>query len=92
MSTIIHWNSVKIRKPHRCFGCGKEYQSGSAMTNAAYTNNGTIHTAYWCPVCAEYMNRYFQFGEECSYRDIYDNDRQGWESLKSEMESKNELK
>ena len=86
MADILRWQTVKTRKPHKCWGCGKAYPAGSELTHAAYADGGTVYDCYWCPTCEEYMHRYFESGDECSEGKIYENDAEGWEKLKSEME------
>ena len=51
MSEILHWENRTTRKPHRCFGCGKTYPAGSQMVNAAYEDDGSVDSCYWCKTC-----------------------------------------
>jgi hypothetical protein len=85
MSDILRWETRKIRKPHRCFGCGKEYPVGTEMVNSAYADGGTVSSCYWCKTCQEYMRRYFEYGDETGYGEIYGNDREGWEEINAEL-------
>ena len=85
MSQILTWKEVNTRKAHRCFGCAKEYPEKSKMIYSSYADGGTVQSNYWCPVCVEYMHRYFESGDEIGYSDIYSNDREGWEKLKAEL-------
>lgn len=87
MSEILHWEQRTTRKPHRCFGCGKVYPAGSKMIHAAYTDGGRADSCYWCETCNEYMNRFFEYGDEVGPGEIYDNDPEGWDALKAEMEA-----
>lgn len=86
MVEILHWEYRKTRKPHHCWGCGKEYPAGSDMVHAVYTECGEAHACYWCPTCEEYMRRYFERGDGSGYGGIYENDREGWEALRKEMD------
>jgi hypothetical protein len=86
MSDILHWEKRKARKPHRCFGCGKTYPAGSQMVHAAYADGGSVDSCYWCVTCIEYMRRYFNPGDEIGRDEIYDNDPEGWNALKTELE------
>lgn len=83
---ILHWERRKTRKPHRCWGCGKTYPSGSEMIHAAYTDGGQAYGCYWCTTCEEYMRRYFEHGDDVGNGDIYANDPEGWEALRKEVE------
>lgn len=87
MSDILRWQERKTRKPHKCFGCGKEYPAGSKMVNAAYVDGGSVFSDYLCPVCEEYMRRNFEPGDETGYGEIYGGDPDGWNALKAEMEA-----
>lgn len=88
MSDILRWEERKTRKPHNCFGCGKTYPAGSEMVNAAYADGGSVSSDYLCHTCEEYMRRYFEPGDETGYGEIYDNDPEGWNALKAELEMK----
>ena len=85
MSDILRWETRKTRKPHRCFGCGNEYPTGTEMVNAAYVDGGTVDSCYWCHTCQEYMGRYFRDGDETGYAEIYLNDREEWEKINAEL-------
>ena len=85
MSDILRWEERKTRKPHRCWGCGKAYPIGTEMINAAYVDGRTVTDCYWCDTCQEYMHRYFEYGDEASFGDIFDNDPDGWKNLFKEL-------
>lgn len=85
MSDILRWKEVKTRKPHRCWGCNHEYPAGSTMVSAAYADGGTAVSAYWCPVCQEYMHRYSRYGEEACQGEIYSNDPEAWQKIREEI-------
>jgi hypothetical protein len=88
MSTILRWAKHKNRKPHKCFGCGKEYPAGIIMINAAYADGGTVFSCHWCDTCREYMHRYFEPGDECSEGELYENDPEEWEQIAAEQAAK----
>ena len=88
MSTILRWQEVKTRKPHRCFGCAKEYPPKSKMIDASYADNNTVYSCYWCRTCEEYIHRHFRYGDETGYGEIYDNDTEEWEVIKREQKGK----
>ena len=88
MSAILRWQTVKARKPHRCFGCGKTYPAGTLMISAAYADGGQAYGCYWCETCREYMQENFAYGDEVTQEgEIFDNDREGWEEIKAKQEA-----
>jgi len=89
MSDILRWQQRKTRKPHKCFGCGKAYPSGTSMVSAAYADGGTVQDCYWCETCEEYMHRYFKPGDESSENEIFENDPDGWNAINAELEVPN---
>lgn len=85
MGAILRWETRKTRKPHRCFGCGKEYPAGTKMVNAAYADEGSVDSCYWCATCLEYVRRYFEYDDEVFEHEIYENDPDGWEGIRKEL-------
>ena len=85
MSTLISEKWVKTRKPHKCFGCAKEYPKGSYMSRSSVTDCGTVWESYLCEVCQEYaaqnIDRYDSYG----YGELYGNDPEGWEEVRETM-------
>lgn len=65
--TTLRDKKVKIRKPHRCWGCAKSFESGSEMYNVVQVYDQEISSTYWCMSCLKIWN------------DLrYDDDREGW--------------
>lgn len=87
MADVLSWKTVSIRKPHRCFGCAKEYVPPLNMVRAAYVDSGSVSTEYWCKTCEEYMSRYFEYGDETGYGELYGEDRECWNRLNEELMS-----
>lgn len=85
MAEILRWENIKTRAPHCCFGCGKDYPTGTEMVSAAYTDGGSAFSGYWCKTCEEYMRRHFKPGDETGEGEIYNGDPEGWEALRAEM-------
>lgn len=50
---IIGDKTVKIRKPHRCFGCRRPFPVGTTMRKTDTEDGGSISTCYHCAVCSE---------------------------------------
>ena len=89
MSEILRWQERKTRKPHICYGCGKTYPASSKMVYSAYADGGTVQDCYWCKTCQEYMHRYFDCGDETGENEIFENDPDGWNAIKAELEEPN---
>ena len=92
MSTLISEKRVKTRKPHRCFGCAKEYPKGSWMCRFSVADCGTVWASYKCEVCEEYEVRFLSDGDFYGYGDFYDNDPEGWEEVRQEILKEKEKK
>lgn len=55
MNHIFSEESVKIRKPHKCYGCGDKYEKGELLTVSKGITDGTFWSCYWCPICNSYI-------------------------------------
>ena len=87
VSTIFSAKVVTTRKPHSCWGCGIKYPPGTRM-QAVTTVDGGIETVYWCPVCQEYWDRHFEYGDEVMFGEIRREDPEGWEAIRQELQQK----
>jgi len=47
---------VKIRKPHKCWGCMQLFPIGTEMEYNASTDGGEICSSYWCESCQKLLN------------------------------------
>lgn len=73
--TQLTLKTVKTRKSHKCWGCVKEYPSGTEMTYSVAVDQGYFSTAYWCKECEEILDKLehweteegFAFGELKEY-------------------------
>lgn len=70
MSEIIAHKYVKTRKPHKCFGCAREFPKGSILNREAVADGGTVFTAYVCPTCEDYLKSGDYTGEEFCFGDL----------------------
>lgn len=78
MSNVISAKWVKTRKPHRCFGCAREFPAGSEMRFDVYVDD-RISNAYLCETCIEVIQEYGNdLGFEFCYGDLKD-DALEWE-------------
>jgi hypothetical protein len=86
MSTVLSDKVAKTRKPHHCWGCAKVYPKGIHMRRVSAVYEGSLCSAYFCEVCEEYKNRYFDYSGDNGYEygAIYKNDSEGWEAILSE--------
>lgn len=47
-------NKVLVtRKPHRCWGCGREFPPGSTLRKVVSVDCGDFASTYWCGICDE---------------------------------------
>ncbi len=63
---IISNKIVKIRKPHRCFACGRKFEKGAMMNCQVNTYDG-IMAVYSCLTCQELMSKHSEY-----FKDDYD--------------------
>ncbi len=84
----IKSKQVKTRKPHRCWGCEREFPAGTimqAITCVESGEPGDIHTSYWCPVCIAVVDEDWE-EDGYSYGQIRDGDWIQWEEMRKEIE------
>ena len=68
MSTILRHKYVTTRKPHICFGCGRDTLSPAKIASVAYADGGTVMSYYLCKTCDAITTRMdsddeFSFGQ-----------------------------
>lgn len=54
MTTLSH-NLVKIRKPHKCWGCLREFSPPSSLFRWSVAGENTVWGGYSCVACDELM-------------------------------------
>lgn len=72
--------TVKTRKPHKCWGCTKEYPAGTEMTYSVSVDQGEFSAAYWCEKCEDFMRTLepwqledgFNFGDLLNFEEYED--------------------
>lgn len=57
MTTILRYKYVTTRKPHICFGCGRNILSPARMASIAYADGGTAKSYYLCKTCDAITSR-----------------------------------
>lgn len=64
MGSFIKSKEVKIRKSHKCWGCGRLFHIGTLMESNTSTDNGKIFTTYLCETCQNVIDKYADWYEE----------------------------
>ena len=54
--TQLTLKTVKIRKPHKCWGCTKEYPVGTKMNYSVAVDQGEFSYSYWCEECNDFLS------------------------------------
>ena len=85
--SIISQKSVKTRKEHSCFGCGRKMEKGTQMEAITSTDGGSISTDYWCKVCQTYWETHMSDGDEIGFSELRGEDREGWERIRVTVET-----
>ena len=86
---ILADKSVKTRRAHRCHGCKGEIVAGSVAQYQVTVDNGEFWSGYFCNVCIEYMSRLiFDDDDGICEGELKENDPEGWETVRLEMEEK----
>lgn len=65
MSAILRYKYVTTRKPHICFGCGRNILSPAKMASVAYADGGTVMSYYLCKTCDTIVSRMDSDDEYC---------------------------
>lgn len=71
MIKTLRYKTVTIRKPHVCFGCGRQFEPPCKMISAADVDCGTVNSYYLCATCA-YIVSDMQDGDGFCYGDLRD--------------------
>ena len=69
---VFNYAWVKCRKPHNCFGCGREFPKGTVMERQVIngTENG-IMTIHLCETCEHLISKELAGGEEYYQNSFY---------------------
>lgn len=70
---VFNYSWVKCRKPHFCFGCGREFPKGTVMERQVIngTENG-IMTIHLCETCEHLIEEEVPDGEIYYQDSFYD--------------------
>ena len=87
MADCLKAKIIKTRKPHKCWGCAREFPSGSTLEVNECVDNGDFHRAYWCETCRTVIDEWsYPENEEVSMGDVKDCDSDYWETTRAEVE------
>lgn len=59
---------VLTRKPHICFGCGREFPKGTSMEKGCVVDGGAW-TCYLCQTCIDIVSK-MRYDDEFGYGDL----------------------
>lgn len=65
---IVERSLVKIKKPHVCFGCGREFKPGNQMEKSLITGDSPW-SCYLCATCCEVLKT-FPYIEEFGFEGL----------------------
>ena len=85
MDTLVD-KEVTTRKEHHCFGCARKFKKGSKLRYCKVIDGGVFDSAYWCPVCLKYWEKYMGYSDEIGYGELKSEDYKGWEEIRKEVE------
>lgn len=79
--------TVTTRKPHRCWGCAREFPAGTKLTLIESVDGGEWYRGYWCPVCEAVWDngRYYRDDEGVSFGELKREDN-SWEETRVAIE------
>jgi len=82
---IIESKMVTTRKPHKCWGCRREFPAGEKMKFVKCIDGGQITNVHWCEVCEKVTKNYDPDGDGMIYGELID-DCEHWEEIRAEIE------
>lgn len=68
---VVGRKIVLTRKPHRCFGCAREFTNGTKMERSCVVDGGEAWTCYLCSTCID-ICREMKYWDEFGYADLRD--------------------
>lgn len=56
----------RIRKPHKCYACGRISPPGHVMYHQVNKHDGFLNNIYWCDTCDSLLNEFGDwFFDDC---------------------------
>lgn len=83
---ILDAKIVTTRKEHHCYGCARKFPKGSRLQVVTSVDGGEIGSAYWCPTCQAYWQKHMEYGDLIAYGELKQEDSEGWEEVRKEVE------
>lgn len=68
MIEVIGQKTVKTRKDHVCFGCGRNFPQGNLMERSCVVDNG-LWTCYLCLTCKK-ISASLKYGDEFGFGEL----------------------
>lgn len=68
MAEVIGQKTVKTRKDHVCFGCGRKFPSGTSMERSCVIDDRPW-TCYLCPTCQK-IAASMKYGDEFGFGEL----------------------
>lgn len=87
MSDMLVDKKVKLRKPCKCFGCGRAYKKGETIRKTVMVDNGEFNRTAWCEVCTAYWNKFMDYDDFICFGELKENDPDNWEKIRLEKEA-----
>ena len=75
---------VVTRKPHKCWGCAREFPKGSKMGVLVYAECGEIYSTYWCDTCRAYWDKHMRGEDGIGMGEL--KGEEDWEKLRLQLE------
>ena len=91
MSDILKQKQVTTRKPHNCWGCAREFPTGTVLLFIKSVDDGLIFSIYWCEVCQEVLRECADSDsdDEYNYGEVTEYDY--WEEARLEIEGERQI-
>lgn len=90
MAIFLQDKKVKTRKPHKCYGCERQFPAGTKLQYYFCISYGDAMSIYICPVCEKVAEEDRYNEDEYSEGDIRYADNDVWESYRKEIEGESE--
>lgn len=86
---MIWSKRVTTRKPHKCWGCAREFPAGSSIRYNTRIVGDCWFSWYWCDVCDSLWRELAWDGYDggCDFGEMCHGDREGWEAARVEVEA-----
>lgn len=71
MYEMLRYKIVTIRKPHICFGCGRNFEPPCKMIFSESVDCGTVDSYYLCRTCDDIISD-MKYDDEFGYGGLKD--------------------